>query len=287
MPVNKLGYVALQVTDLAAWKELATDVFGFEVDDDGPASVTFRLDDRLYRYRLQQGVHDALQAVGWEVADSDSLERLIGKLRKHGVDVETASAQECADRHVEGLARFADPSNFPCEIFFGAQTTAKPLQPRRKTSGFKTGELGLGHIVLAADDHAASVKFYREILGFKVSDTATIGPLELTFLRCNPRHHSVAFSGPRPNLASRISHVMVETNTLEDVGLAYDICLNKKLPMRMSLGQHTNDRVVSFYVQAPSGFAFEYGFGGIEIDDHRWEIEHWTSGSIWGHRLGG
>jgi len=39
--------------------------------------------------------------------------------------------------------------------------------------------------------------------------------------------------------------------------------------------------------RAPSGFAFEYGFGGIEIDDHRWEVEHWTSGSFWGHRLDG
>lgn len=287
MGVSKLGYVVLQVTDLAAWKELATDVFGFEVKDEGRDGASFRLDERIYRYRLQQGPEDKLLAVGWEVADVKVFDEQVKLLAAQNVALEFGSAGECADRHVSGLVRFADPSRFPCEIFFGAETTADPLQPVRETSGFKTGELGLGHIVLAADDPAENVRFYREALGFKLSDTVTLGTLELSFLRCNPRHHSVAFSGPRPNLPSRVSHVMVEANELQDVGKAYDICLNKKLPMQMSLGQHTNDHVVSFYVKAPSGFAFEYGFGGIEIDDHHWEIEHWTSGSFWGHRLGG
>jgi len=279
--------VILQVTELEAWKELAADVFGFEVNDDGHNGAAFRLDERVYRYRLQQGSEDKLLAVGWEMADVNAFESLIEALRAQNVGVEIASTQECADRQVSGLARFADPSSFPCEIFHGAETTGRPLRTVRETSGFKTGDLGLGHIVLAADDPAENVRFYCETLGFKLSDTVTLGALELFFLRCNPRHHSVAFSGPRPKMPTRLSHVMVETNSLQDVGKAYDICLNKKLPMQMSLGQHTNDRVVSFYVKAPSGFAFEYGFGGIEIDDHRWEVEHWTSGSFWGHRLGG
>lgn len=287
MGVSKLGYVVLQVADLAAWKELTAHVFGFEVNDEGHNAVVCRLDERYCRYRLQQGSEDKLLAIGWEMADFRAFETLVEVLRAQNSNIEIASRQECAERHVAGLARFADPSNFPCEIFYGAEILHTPLRTSRETTGFKTGDLGLGHIVLAANDPLQSVRFYRNTLGFKLSDTVTLGALTLYFLRCNPRHHSIAFSEMRPGLPLRLSHVMVEVNSLEDVGKAYDICLKEKLPMQLSLGQHTNDHVVSFYVKSPSGFAFEYGFGGIEIDDHCWEIVHWKSGSSWGHHLGG
>jgi 3,4-dihydroxy-9,10-secoandrosta-1,3,5(10)-triene-9,17-dione 4,5-dioxygenase len=45
-----------------------------------------------------------------------------------------------------------------------------------------------------------------------------------------------------------------------------------------------NDRMVSFYLANPSGFAVEYGWGGRTIDDTVWQTEHYDSvESIWGH----
>jgi hypothetical protein len=56
------------------------------------------------------------------------------------------------------------------------------------------------------------------------------------------------------------------------------------VPIWLSLGQHSNDRVLSFYIKSPSGFGFEYGFGGLEIDEATWQVEHWKVGSFWGHK---
>lgn len=288
MTITQLGYVSLQVADLDAWIEIANDVFGFDVTQNPAAKqALFRIDDRVSRFQLSEGPTDALDAVGWEVEDADALQQLVKTVASSGIAVELGTAEECDKRHVAGLAKFKDPNGFPCEIFYGARIAKTPFNPARKTSGFKTGALGLGHIVLAADDPDKNAAFYKDILGFRLSDRVTLGSLELTFLRCNARHHSVAFSGPRPNMKTRISHVMVELNALQDVGQAYDICQSKQRKMRMSLGQHINDQVVSFYVETASGFAFEYGYGGVEVDETSWTVEHYTTGSTWGHRLGG
>ena len=44
-----------------------------------------------------------------------------------------------------------------------------------------------------------------------------------------------------------------------------------------------NDRMVSFYLDNPSGFAVEYGWGGRTIDVSVWQVERYESvESIWG-----
>jgi hypothetical protein len=50
------------------------------------------------------------------------------------------------------------------------------------------------------------------------------------------------------------------------------------------LGRHSNDRMVSFYAQTPSGFDVEYGWGGRLIDDATWTVTEIEHGTLWGHR---
>ena len=77
---------------------------------------------------------------------------------------------------------------------------------------------------------------------------------------------------------------MLECNTLDDVGSARDLCLKRGVPIAIDLGRHMNDRMVSFYLANPSGFALEYGWDGRTIDDATWQVEHYTSiDSLWGH----
>jgi biphenyl-2,3-diol 1,2-dioxygenase len=144
----------------------------------------------------------------------------------------------------------------------------------------------LGHILVHSPDIDASVGFYRDILGFRVSDFTTVstpnGPLRLAFLHCNSRHHSIAFIGaPGPK---RLNHIMLESNALMDVGIGRDACLANDIPIAVDLGCHMNDQMVSFYMGCPSGFALEYGWGARVIDDAIWQVEHYDSvDSIWGH----
>jgi extradiol dioxygenase len=164
------------------------------------------------------------------------------------------------------------------EFFHGQRAVAERFRPGRPISGFMTGPLGMGHLVLAVDDIDRAVRFYRETLGFRMSDR--LGST-LYFLRCNARHHSIGLAdvGGEP----RLLHVMLEVASLDDVGRALDLCLDRGIAVS-TIGVHTNDRMTSFYVRTPSSFEIEYGWNGLLVDDETWAEATIERPSVWGHR---
>src|SRR3990170_4230508 len=74
--------------------------------------------------------------------------------------------------------------------FLGDEHTAEPCRPGRSISGFRTGTLGMGHAVLTVPRMEDVLPFYRDLLGFRVSDYVT-NPFHAYFLHVNPRHHSL------------------------------------------------------------------------------------------------
>jgi len=77
---------------------------------------------------------------------------------------------------------------------------------------------------------------------------------------------------------------MLEVNALDDVGLAYDRAQDHGVIIEQSLGRHPNDRMFSFYAQTPSGFQFEFGYGGRVVNDETWQPTTYHQISEWGHR---
>jgi 3,4-dihydroxy-9,10-secoandrosta-1,3,5(10)-triene-9,17-dione 4,5-dioxygenase len=88
-----------------------------------------------------------------------------------------------------------------------------------------------------------------------------------------------------PGLPVGLGHLMLEVGSLEAVGLALDLATERGDQIQMSIGQHTNDRVTSFYVTTPSGFQIEYGWDGLLIDDAEWTVGHHVAPSTWGHKF--
>jgi catechol 2,3-dioxygenase-like lactoylglutathione lyase family enzyme len=81
----------------------------------------------------------------------------------------------------------------------------------------------MGHVLLDVCDCATTERFYRDVLGFRLSDyidTEFMGmPLHAVFLRVNPRQHSLAWASlGEPKW---LHHVMLEANALDDVGATF------------------------------------------------------------------
>src|SRR5882757_8056576 len=53
--------------------------------------------------------------------------------------------------------------------------------------------------------------------------------------------------------------------------------------MALGVGQHTNDRELSYYAMTPSGFEWEVGWNPIVIDELTWLPTTYQGISIWGH----
>ena len=290
MGVTQLGYIGVNVSDPDAWLDLLTNVFGLEVRErkDKHSPLHFRVDDHHHRIALHPAKSDGLQYVGWEVATMDELRRLADHLSSIGIAVTPGTAEEAGERKVLALYKFPDPDNIPVEIYYGPIIDHDPLRFGRPVSGFTAGRLGLGHTVFACADHYKSAEFYMKELGFRISDYIAWDNADAIFMHCNPRHHSLALMNPVFGMkAGDLNHFMIETNSLDDVGRAYDMVLQRKIPVILTLGRHTNDLMTSFYIKNPSGFAIEYGYGGRLIeDDAKWDIRKYSATQLWGHQLG-
>ncbi|WP_068155465.1 iron-dependent extradiol dioxygenase HsaC [Rhodococcus phenolicus] len=292
MGIRSLGYMRIEATDMAAWRDYGLKVLGMvEGKGTNPDALYLRMDDFPARLVIVPGEKDRLLVSGWETATAAELQEVRDNLSAAGVPFKEGTAEQLADRRVVELITFEDVSGNILEVFHGVA-----LEHRRVVSPyghrFVTGEQGLGHVVLTTNDDEASLRFYRDVLGFKLRDSMRLPPQAvgrpadgepawLRFLGCNPRHHSLAFL-PFPN-PTGIVHLMIEVENSDDVGLCLDRALRKKVKMSATLGRHVNDKMLSFYMKTPGGFDIEFGCEGLEVEDDTWIARESTAVSLWGH----
>ena len=291
-PIRSLGYLRFESTDVPAWREYALKVLGM-VEGRGTVdgALYLRMDDFPARLVIVPGEHDRLAEAGWECANAQGLQSIRDALDVEGVPFKEATTAQLADRRVDEMIIFTDPSGNRLEVFHGAA-----LEHRRVVSPyghrFVTGEQGLGHVVLSTRDDAESLHFYRDVLGFTLRDSMRLPPqlvgrpadgppAWLRFFGCNPRHHSLAFL-PMPT-PSGVVHLMLEVEESDDVGLCLDRALRRKVPMSATLGRHVNDKMLSFYMKTPGGFDVEFGCEGLQVEDDDWIARESTAVSLWGH----
>jgi 2,3-dihydroxybiphenyl 1,2-dioxygenase len=275
-----LGYIGIRSARLEDWNTYATRLLGMQRVDRAGAVRAFRMDDRKQRLIVTGDEGEGLSFLGWEVRDAAALDALAARLEAHGVAVRRGSRRLAGERHVADLILFEDPAGNQLEVFHHPAVAADPFQPGRPISGFRTGSLGMGHAVLNVDDVEPLLRFYRDLLGFRVSDYG-LTPYKLYFFHINGRHHSFAMVGSGKK---GLHHFMVELLNLDDLGQGYDLAQIEDGRVAYTLGRHTNDHVVSWYSHSPSGFFVEYGWGGRVIDPATWEPHETFDGpSFLGH----
>ena len=292
MAFRSLGYLRIGATDVDAWREYGLKVLGL-VEGKGTldGAAYFRMDEFPYRLVIVPDEADRLIASGWECANAGELQEIRDRLEQAGIPYKEGTAEELAERRVDEVIAFEDPSGNLLEAFHGIA-----LEHRRVVSPyghrFVTGEQGLGHVVLSTKDDEAALRFYRDVLGFRLRDSMRLAPqlvgrpadgkpAWLRFFGCNPRHHSLAFL-PMPT-PSGIVHLMMEVEQADDVGLCHDRALRRKVPMSATLGRHVNDLMLSFYMKTPGGFDVEFGCEGRTVEDAEWIARESTAVSLWGH----
>jgi 2,3-dihydroxybiphenyl 1,2-dioxygenase len=278
MQLQSFGYFGIRSQKLDDWAEYGPKFLGLEVVERTPTTLKLRMDDRKQRILVSSTDAD-VTAFGFEVADAAALDALAARLEGQQVPVRRVPSADAALRGVTGAIRFSDPLGNSLEAFHGPEACSEPFKPGRPMSGFRTGVLGMGHAVLHVKRVEALVPFYRDVLGFKVSDFM-VKPFKAYFFHLNPRQHSLALLETGRD---GIHHIMMETGQLDDVGQALDLATVAGR-LAVNLGRHTNDLMTSFYARTPDDFLIEYGWGGRLIEPESWEPSEMTyGGSLWGH----
>jgi len=288
--ISNLAYLNFGVSDLDAWERFAIDTIGFQVGCRTEKSLSLRMDQNVHRVILEKDGTDDIRAAGWTFDTEQELEAFVSHVRSCNVQVDPMSSELLRNRRVEKGYLIEDPIGFRHELVTGPEILpiSQPFVSRKLKNAFVTGSLGMGHFLPLARDGAKSVTFFKDILKLRVSDyiREEIAPgvvIDATFFHTKTgRHHSLA-TAPAPT-GKILNHFMVQVMDMNDVGMAYDRCQAAGYHMVMELGHHPNDEMFSFYVRTPSGFALEFGWGGLVIDDANWEVVRYSQLHDWGHR---
>ncbi|MDF3833769.1 VOC family protein [Cupriavidus basilensis] len=288
----RLGYVIVESSRLAEWKHFAADGLGLHIDEVSADTLALRVDDRTRRLVVQRGPAEDVVALGWELDDDAALHLALARVRDSGVSAQLHRGDEAAARGVSEYWSFTGPKRTSVELFTTPVMTERPL--RMKASGFLTGVGGLGHVAISTREPESMKGFWERIFDARVSDyiedRLSGVDLDLTFLRLNERHHSVAIvstRGIRLNpLRTSIHHMNLQVASLDDVVDGYRRCRELGYPIANAIGQHPNDRELSFYVETPSGFEMEIGWNPIVVTEEaerHWRQATYRGISLWGH----
>lgn len=288
--LKSLGYITVSTNDIERWRHFAFGVLGFAQGKGTDSSALYlRMDERAARIIVVPGETDRVMTVGWEVRDRAALQRVKASLDGAGVAVKELSQQEADDRRVEEVITFQDPAGITLEVFHGAVLDHSPVVTPFGAN-FVTGPQGLGHVVVPAMDPSGLFDFYTEVLGFRsrgafrVPAPPEFGPIRVRFLGINERHHSLAICPAMHQRDPGLVHVMVEVDTLDAVGQALDRVNAEGIQLSSTLGRHTNDKMVSFYVRTPGDWDIEFGTDGMRVDETYYTAEEITADSYWGHQ---
>jgi catechol 2,3-dioxygenase-like lactoylglutathione lyase family enzyme len=134
----------------------------------------------------------------------------------------------------------------------------------------------VGHVVFGTPDVAGSVAFYRDGLGFLVSDVIDQGIG--CFLRCSTDHHNLLLM-PAP--VPCMNHYAVEMDDVDAIGIAgMQVTAGRDGSSVYGIGRHVLGSNLFWYLLDPAGGMFEL-FADMDqiVDDAAWESEEF--GGAW------
>lgn len=285
-----LGYVIIETDKFADWRRFGVDAIGMHYDDMLPDVMRFRLDDNECRFLLQRGPAEDVTTLGWQVDDHETFDEILSRVTGHDVPVVEGSSEEAGLRGVERVARFPGPNRLAQEVFTHANTSSELLAMKVR-GGFVTGAAGMGHVAVTTKNPHQVRGYYDTVFDARLSDyideTTSGLKFKIRFLRVNERHHSVAIAAvnrlPINPIRTRVQHLNIQVAELDDMTASYQRVKELGFGMALGVGQHTNDKELSYYALTPSGFEWEVGWNPIVVDENTWEPTTHQGISIWGH----
>ncbi|MBI2802783.1 MAG: VOC family protein [Gammaproteobacteria bacterium] len=255
---KRLGYLALNVTDLDRSTQFYRETVGLQqVGGDGVSVRYLRCSDKHHDIALYVG-KPGLKRVGLELESAAQVEPLRQVLREAGRDVVNISAVDRTAMHTGPGVRTWEPvSGCTFDFYAGMEgADAVPFEPTVAKIQ------RLGHLVLRSADQPATVRYFTEVLNFKVSDSIDGA---VTFMRCfpNPFHHSLGISNGKGR--NGLHHLNFMVSDADDIGTSMWRLKKLDVPIVNGPGRHLPSGSMFLYFLDPDGLTVEYSFGMEEF----------------------
>lgn len=253
--ITEIRYIGYGVEDFETERRFYAEDWGLvEVaSDDGLAWFKTHGADEHHVVRLHKAGTNHVEVISLAADSRADVDALHARVAEAGCRIIHAPRELDAPGGGYGF-RFFSPDGLPFEV--SADVARGSSRAMERWEGFP---VKISHIVLHSPDHKAAVRFFTEVLGFRVSDW--LGDF-MCFLRCNSAHHRLAILPGPPCL----NHVAYDMLTVDDMMRGVNRLRQRGTDLRWGPGRHTAGNNTFSYFCTPAGFAVEYSSELEEVD---------------------
>jgi catechol 2,3-dioxygenase len=250
-----IGHVALRVTDLERSVAHVKNVLGLHERARSDGEVLLSSNEKHHELQLIAADAAAVDHIGLEVEGGDELARVRASALAAGAEM----LEEASGEAVIGDAiRFVGPAGMVYEVYDGMDR-----EPLSTNTYLRPGIRKLGHLSFACENPVEVVAFWRDALGFRISDEAG----GLTWMRCDSDHHGLAVS-PRPH-GNVLHHHAWQIQDWGALGQYCDDIARDGLTLSWGPVRHGPGFNVATYLPDPDGVIIEVYADLLRIDDER------------------
>lgn len=277
--VQDIAFVRYQVTDLDRMDRFLND-FGLHCVERTPKALYMRATGAAHHVHISElGSENKPIGFGFHISNSEDLHQVAERV---GSRVEENPEPGGGQR-----VRFIDPAGFVVDLIHGQHShnllpTRKPIAMNSAHDRRRFGQpirlkpapssvTRLGHVALVVPDFDTVLSFYRDVLGFRVSDLYWAGNeanVIAAFMHCGlgehwTDHHTLALISAQDGKA-RFDHSAFEVLDLDDVAQGGEHLKQSGWQHSWGVGRHIQGSQIFDYWRDP--------FGN--------KIEHWTDGDL-------
>jgi catechol 2,3-dioxygenase-like lactoylglutathione lyase family enzyme len=230
--VKRLGHATIATPDIDAMVDYYGRLLGLTVIERGKDRVFLASKQGLEAIELVKGKPNDLKRVSFQIAPGTDLGDVVKELGKMGIKAER---RKDVSPGVADAVTLEDPKGTPIDLY------AEYKFAKRDETSSIFNILKLGHVAYRVLDVQQIVKFYSEVLGFRVSDWR--GDF-FVFMRCNTDHHTLNFIiDEKPQL----HHLAFEVLDWSEIHKAVDYLAHNKVHLVWGPGRHVIGHNVATY----------------------------------------
>jgi catechol-2,3-dioxygenase len=234
--VRRLGHATLATPDLERAVRYYTDILGLSVFDKTSKRAVLGTTTGFEAIELEQADAMSLTRLSFQVSPGTDLKDVARDLEKHGLKVEQRSG---ITPGVAKAVSFKDPRGTMIDIY--ADYAFPPDNGKQSTITI----LKLGHVAYRVHDPQGIVKFYCDVLGFRISDWRSD---TFAFLRCGVDHHTVNFVIDE---TQRLHHIAFEVRDWSEIHKACDFLGKHEIHLVWGPGRHNIGHNIAAYHMNP------------------------------------
>jgi catechol-2,3-dioxygenase len=243
LQVKRAGHSTLTTPDIGRMVDYFTRIVGLNLLAREKDRAILATKSGLEAIVLERGDAADAPRLSFQIAPGSDLAEIAARLNKAGIKSE--QRHDITPGIREALA-FKDPKGTTLEIF--ADCTFAPDDD----TFIGVMPLKFGHIAYQCPDVAGIVKFYCDMLGFRVSDWR--GDF-FAFLRCSRDHHTVNFLR---DARTAIHHIAFEVRDWSDIKRASDLLAKNKIKLTWGPLRHIIGHNIAIYHKNPDGVVIEF-----------------------------